>query len=512
MPERRRGRPPHPDLLTPAERRVLEELRKGGTNAEIAVRIGIGPETVKTHISSMLAKLELKDRQQLAAWREEDAPRRRWLLAPFLVRPLVAAGVVAGVAVVIAVILILLALVRGEREGLYVEGVGEIEGPVGIFVVAEPVERSQGSSNCIDVRHYAAALDLGTGEDWIVRDLETRECWDTRMAGDPVALVGDRLLVSTSEAIHLVALDGQLEAVLFRSDDQSSEGLSDPIVSPDGSMIAFVIDRPYPRGDDSLVVLDLQTGDEALRIEAGDSRIGPPAPQSKTLGELQLVRWSVDGTALWAMSHARGANQGIDRLHLIITLDGDVYVVHQGYENRLRFSPDLRYAISVRWDGAPRFDSLTVTELSTGRSLLRLTGEDGGNLAHVVGPVDGQYAYAVLPLGVSEHFTRWEPVRGLVLNSIPLEHALAVHLVDLATGETTVVDPDDGKMLDEIELAILHEQNLDFLPNLGRCFEDYPALVACRATDEVFSRAVPRTRGNASVGNTLVGYIWANQE
>ncbi len=70
---------------------MLEELRKGGTNAEIAIRIGIGPETVKTHISNMLAKLEMEDRHELAAWREEDEPRRLrwlWLLAPVPGKPL----------------------------------------------------------------------------------------------------------------------------------------------------------------------------------------------------------------------------------------------------------------------------------------------------------------------------------------------------------------------------------------------------------------------------------------
>ena len=59
MTQRRRGRPSHPDVLTPAEWRVLEELRKGGTNAELAVRLGVSPDAVKFHISNMLSKLDL---------------------------------------------------------------------------------------------------------------------------------------------------------------------------------------------------------------------------------------------------------------------------------------------------------------------------------------------------------------------------------------------------------------------------------------------------------------------
>ena len=72
MTRRGRGRPPHPEILTPAEQRVLNELRRGGTNAEIAERLGVSLDAVKYHISNMLGKLELDNREQLAAWRGND--------------------------------------------------------------------------------------------------------------------------------------------------------------------------------------------------------------------------------------------------------------------------------------------------------------------------------------------------------------------------------------------------------------------------------------------------------
>src|SRR5688500_17043687 len=80
-----RGRPPHPDVLTPAEWRVLDELRAGRSNREIADRLGLSRNTVKTHVSSILGKLELQDRDEVAAWRGQPAPvaaRRSLLFAP----------------------------------------------------------------------------------------------------------------------------------------------------------------------------------------------------------------------------------------------------------------------------------------------------------------------------------------------------------------------------------------------------------------------------------------------
>ena len=76
------GRPPHPDVLTPAEWRVLEQLRDGRPNAEIAVRLGISVNTVKYHVYNMLAKVEVSDRHALAAW--DGRPRRRFGWFPSL--------------------------------------------------------------------------------------------------------------------------------------------------------------------------------------------------------------------------------------------------------------------------------------------------------------------------------------------------------------------------------------------------------------------------------------------
>lgn len=68
---RRRGRPPHPDLLTPSEERVLALVCAGRTNSEIANELHISVSGVKYHVTNMLGKLGLADRAALAEWRED---------------------------------------------------------------------------------------------------------------------------------------------------------------------------------------------------------------------------------------------------------------------------------------------------------------------------------------------------------------------------------------------------------------------------------------------------------
>jgi DNA-binding NarL/FixJ family response regulator len=59
---------PEIDHLTPREREVLRLLARGYAYREIAAELFISIKTVETHASSVLRKLQLSNRHQLARW------------------------------------------------------------------------------------------------------------------------------------------------------------------------------------------------------------------------------------------------------------------------------------------------------------------------------------------------------------------------------------------------------------------------------------------------------------
>jgi len=57
---------PEPEILTAREAEVLQLLQEGMTNAEIAHRLSIGIETVRTHARNIYRKLGISTRRDLA--------------------------------------------------------------------------------------------------------------------------------------------------------------------------------------------------------------------------------------------------------------------------------------------------------------------------------------------------------------------------------------------------------------------------------------------------------------
>jgi DNA-binding CsgD family transcriptional regulator len=126
-----RGRPRHPDLLTPRERQVLGLLTQGLTNAEIAVRLRVSPETVKTHVAQVLSKLDVNSRQEAAEWAARHEQERAAWLGPLLglfraTGSTFGARTIAVVAIGIVAIIATLLILASLSAPAAIEGMGKL--------------------------------------------------------------------------------------------------------------------------------------------------------------------------------------------------------------------------------------------------------------------------------------------------------------------------------------------------------------------------------------------------
>lgn len=109
------------DELTAREREVLDLVRLGLTNEEIAGRLGITEAGIKYHVSQILSKLGVSNREEAAALTLAERRGRWWVMLPL-------AAKAAGVAVMVAAVAGLgvlawgVVLTSGETEMFRVEG------------------------------------------------------------------------------------------------------------------------------------------------------------------------------------------------------------------------------------------------------------------------------------------------------------------------------------------------------------------------------------------------------
>ena len=84
----KRGRPPYPDILTPREWQVLDLLREGLSNEQIAHRLDISFATANYHVAEIISKLGVDNREEAAAWQPEAGPIGWWSPLIAWLRPL----------------------------------------------------------------------------------------------------------------------------------------------------------------------------------------------------------------------------------------------------------------------------------------------------------------------------------------------------------------------------------------------------------------------------------------
>ena len=294
MPRRSTGRPPgrprHPEPLTPAEQRVLEHLRERLPNAEIGVRLGVSPDAVKYHVSNMLGKLGLENREQLAAWREPSGLKRFWSgTAGLGWRIAVGGGAVAAGVIAVA---IFWGMTRDEtEEPSRFDPEALAVGVLTIGIDGQPANgNSTAPSISADGRYIAFesdATNLVVNDTNGVRDIflidrvtnETRRV-SMGMGGKepngpsfrPSISADGKWVAFDSQASNLVKDDenGELDRATQFLDEQL-RGQVEPLTS-DGAK-ATRDEAPHWAGSDVFVV-EISSGDTEIVSVASDSERG----------------------------------------------------------------------------------------------------------------------------------------------------------------------------------------------------------------------------------------------
>lgn len=442
---RGRGRPKHPDILTPREWEVLELLREHRTNEQIAGALGVSLATARFHVSEILGKLGVTSREEAAVW-QPSPERRAWLLAPLaLLRRTTTLGTTARIA-------------AGGTLALAAAGIALLAW--GVFRTSGHASRDEGDSRPGTVAWTVDQRDYGVAS-IIVFDTQAREAHRIQMPsnvgfsewlkpghtfagfdvdGSAYNVYGvDGTKVRALFPMHLPtdhyiarSYDGH-DAVVTRSGgvdvlDTDTGTVVESIpnalaawASPDGTMLAYTITDPPGA---------LPANAHSVLLNVADRKAS--GPQFVLPGRTILTRttaankyegfgfayhpWSPDGRYL-AIDSTSNANSHILQSIQVLTLDGTVAWSSSS-------APTLVFAT---WDGphtlvsAPIVDT-RVSDRSTGAVSVDVAT---ASLSHVVTSQltvtaayspDGQYA--------------------VQLEGSPMTGSQTCELLDTSTGKT----------------------------------------------------------------------------
>ncbi len=236
-----RGRPPHPDVLTPREWDVLTLVREGLTNPQIAERLGISFDAAKYHVAEILSKLQLSTREEAAAWQPE--PPERSVLRPAWARAL---GPIAS-------------LWRAWPIAARIAGATVVAATVlGLGVLAYGVVRSGGDDDGVQPSTTAATTATASANATTLTVLpgiglppnlsiiiETG-CCETQFTG-LIRANGEnqgadvRQVLFSAGSHTFITADGSVDS----RDDYSANGVTIPTPNPQASFKAPAEDRPY---------------------------------------------------------------------------------------------------------------------------------------------------------------------------------------------------------------------------------------------------------------------------
>jgi hypothetical protein len=248
---------------------VLQHLRRGRTNGEIAEQLGVTLDAVKYHVSNMLGKLGLESREQLAELPSGSRLSRVWSGLPLLAKAGFGAAAAGVVAVAVAVPVGVL------NPAPAAPPVPLFDGLVTTTISGDPVyyenSRPQLSADGRYVLFESSSPDLvpkdNNGKPDVFRfDRQTKEL--RLVSGD--GRVPD--LAEWSGAASMSA-DGRFVAysssgsnpgeLPVRIRDMESNAVREipggrsPVISPDGNLLAYLLGGADLEADATLEVLDL---------------------------------------------------------------------------------------------------------------------------------------------------------------------------------------------------------------------------------------------------------------